>query len=108
MTAGSTRGRDGGGGGAWERLHYDWSDTRRVVMTTTDSDACGGKSGHVYSFTPRPNGTSRVDVTVVGDGKSFKGAYFAVLFKLVGQKVLGGAFEKTVAAIEARTEKQSA
>ncbi len=97
-----------GGGGAWERLHYDWSDTRRVVMTTTDSDAWGGRSGHVYSFTPLPNGTTRVDVTVVRDGKNFKGKFFAILFKLVGQKVLGGAFGKTVAAIEARTEKQSA
>ncbi|HET8946800.1 MAG TPA: hypothetical protein VFQ07_07445 [Candidatus Polarisedimenticolia bacterium] len=26
-----------GSGGIWERLHYDWSDGQRVVMTTTDS-----------------------------------------------------------------------
>ena len=24
--------------GIWERLHYDWSDRNRVVMTTTDSN----------------------------------------------------------------------
>jgi hypothetical protein len=27
-----------GSGGVWERLHYDWSDPNRVVMTTTDSN----------------------------------------------------------------------
>ena len=25
-----------GSGGIWERLHYDWSDPNRVVLTTTD------------------------------------------------------------------------
>lgn len=27
-----------GSGGIWERLHYDWSDPKRVVLTTTDSN----------------------------------------------------------------------
>ena len=27
-----------GSRGVWERLHYDWSDPNRVVMTTTDFD----------------------------------------------------------------------
>ena len=31
-----------GSGGIWERLHYDWSDPNRVVMTTTDSNVWGG------------------------------------------------------------------
>src|SRR5262245_33785253 len=35
-----------GSGGIWERLHYDWSDPNRVVMTTTDSNTWGGRSGH--------------------------------------------------------------
>jgi hypothetical protein len=26
-----------GSGGVWERLHYDWSDPNRVVLTTTES-----------------------------------------------------------------------
>jgi hypothetical protein len=25
-----------GSGGIWERLHYDWSDPNRVVLTTTE------------------------------------------------------------------------
>jgi len=31
-----------GSGGIWERLHYDWSDPDRVVLTTTDSNVWGG------------------------------------------------------------------
>ena len=27
-----------GSGGIWERLHHDWSDPKRVVMATTDSN----------------------------------------------------------------------
>jgi hypothetical protein len=27
-----------GSGGIWERLHYDWSNPNRVVLTTTDSN----------------------------------------------------------------------
>ncbi len=96
-----------GSSGTWERLHYDWSDPERVVMTTTDSNAWGGHSGHTYTFTPLPDGTTRLDATVVRDGKNLKGRFFAIVFRAFGQKVLGGAFQKTVRAIEARSEKQS-
>ena len=34
-----------GSGGVWERLHYDWSDANRVVLTVTDSNTLGGHSG---------------------------------------------------------------
>jgi hypothetical protein len=34
-----------GSGGIWERLHYDWSDPNRVVLTTSDSNVWGGASG---------------------------------------------------------------
>jgi hypothetical protein len=36
---------------SWERLHYDWSDPNRVVLTTTDSNAWGGDSGHLHFHT---------------------------------------------------------
>ena len=39
-----------GSGGVWERLHYDWSDPRRVVMRTTDSNVWGRASGHIHPF----------------------------------------------------------
>jgi hypothetical protein len=43
-----------GSRGVWERLHYDWSDSKRVVLTTTDSNTWGGASGHTYTLTPGP------------------------------------------------------
>ena len=62
-----------GSSGIWERLHYDWSDPNRVVLTTTDSNVWGGNSGHTYTFTQSPDGTTDVDVVVVRDGKNVKG-----------------------------------
>src|SRR6202158_3282521 len=47
-----------GSGGIWERLHHDWSDPNRVVLKTTDSNVWGGASGHTYTFTRQPNGTT--------------------------------------------------
>jgi len=38
-----------GTGGVWERLHYDWSDPTRIVITDTDSNVWGGRSGYVYT-----------------------------------------------------------
>jgi hypothetical protein len=51
-----------GSGGIWERLYYDWSDPQHVVLTTTDSNVWGGASGHTYTFTRRPDGTTDIDV----------------------------------------------
>ena len=93
-----------GSGGIWERLHYDWSDPNRVVLTTTDSNVWGGASGHTYTFTRRPDGKTDVDVLVVRDGKNFKGKALGVVLTIFGKRVLGKAFAKTVKAIEARNE----
>ena len=54
-----------GSGGVWERLHYDWSDPNRVVMTTTDSNTWGGASGHTYTFTPQADGTTELDAVEI-------------------------------------------
>src|SRR3954452_22437659 len=73
-----------GSGGVWERLHYDWSDPDRVVMTTTDSNVWGGRSGHTYTFTRRADGTTQVDAVVVREGKNLKGRALAVVLGSVG------------------------
>jgi len=91
-----------GSAGIWERLHYDWSDPRRVTMTTTDSNLWGGRSGHTYTLTPRPDGTTDVDVVVVREGKNLKGKLFALALPAVGKLVLGKALATTVKAIETR------
>jgi hypothetical protein len=91
-----------GSNGVWERLRYDWSDPHRVVMTTTDSNIWGGASGHTYTLTPQPDGTTVVDVVVVRDGKNLKGKAVGVLVGLAGRRTLSKVFANTIKAIEAR------
>ena len=91
-----------GSSGIWERLNYDWSDLHRVVLTTTDSNIWGGHSGHTYTLTGQPDGTTAVDVVVVREGKNLKGRVLAVVVGIVGKRFLGKALANTVRAIEAR------
>jgi hypothetical protein len=91
-----------GSGGIWERLQYDWSDPHHVVLTTTDSNIWGGASGHNYTFTQHPNGTTDIDVVVVREGKNLKGRLLGFVLGTVGKGVLEKAFVNSVKAIEAR------
>jgi hypothetical protein len=91
-----------GSGGIWERLHYDWSDPNRVIMTTTDSNLWGGGSGHTYTFTRRPDGKTDLEAVVVRDGKNLRGRVLGFVLGSIGKGVLEKAFENTVKAIEAR------
>src|SRR5258707_841842 len=75
-----------GSGGIWERLHYDWSDHNRVVLTTTDSNIWGGASGHTYTFTRRTDGRTDIDVVVVRDGKNLKGRLLGFIVGTVGKR----------------------
>jgi hypothetical protein len=97
-----------GSHGIWERLRYDWSDPNRVVLTTTDSNTWGGNSSHTYALTPQPDGKTKVDYTVVRDGKTLKGKLLGVVIDTVGKGRLKKAFDGTVKAIEARDEGTSA
>jgi hypothetical protein len=91
-----------GSSGIWERLHYDWSDPKHVVLTTTDSNLWGGRSGHNYTFTRRPNGTSDVDIEIVREGKNLKGRLLGAFLGIVGKGQLEKWYAKTLKAIEAR------
>lgn len=91
-----------GSRGIWERLKYDWSDPHHVVLTTIDSNIWGGNSGHTYTLTPQPDGTTRLDVDVVREGKNLKGKATELLVSGVGKNVLRKALTNTIKAIEAR------
>jgi hypothetical protein len=91
-----------GSNGIWERLHYDWSDPNHVVLTTTDSNLWGGASGHTYTFTRQPNGTTDIDAVIVRDGKNLKGRALGLVLRTIGRSVLEKAFVNSVKAIEAR------
>ena len=93
-----------GSGGIWERLHYDWSDPEHVVLTTTDSNVWGGASGHTYTFTRHPEGTTDIDVDVVREGKNLKGWLLGLVLGSIGKGVLEKAFLNSVKAIEARND----
>jgi hypothetical protein len=88
--------------GIWERLHYDWSDPAHVVLTTTDSNVFGGRSGHTYTLTRRTDGRTEVDLVVVREGKNVKGRVLSALLATVGRGLLKRRFESTVRAIETR------
>jgi hypothetical protein len=91
-----------GSGGIWERLHYDWSQPDRAVLTTTDSNTWGGASGHTYTFTRNSDGTTDVDLVTVRDGKNLKGRVLGAFLGVAGKGVLSKAFDNSVKAIEAR------
>jgi hypothetical protein len=97
-----------GSRGIWERLHYDWSDPNRIVLTTTDSNAWGGKSGHTYTLTQQPDGKTDIDAVVVREGKNLKGRALGLLVGFVGKGVLAKELAKTVKAVEARGDGTSA
>jgi hypothetical protein len=93
-----------GSHGIWERLHYDWSDPNRVVLTTTDSNAWGGRSGHVYTLTSRADDRTNIDVVVVREGKNFASRLLAIVVGAVGKPILRRQLDRTVAAIESRSK----
>ena len=96
-----------GSSGIWERLHYDWSDPNRIVLTTTDSNTWGGKSSHTYTFSSEPDGKTDVEYVVVRDGKNLKGRVLGIVLDTVGKGRLKKAFEGAVSAIEARAAKEN-
>jgi hypothetical protein len=92
-----------GSGGIWERLDYDWSDPHHIKLTTTDSNLFGGASGHTYTLTPQPDGTTEIDAVLVREGKNLRGRVIASVLGSVGKRSLTKAFAGTVKAIEARS-----
>jgi hypothetical protein len=92
-----------GSSGVWERLYYNWSDPHHVVLKTIDSNLFGGASGHTYTLTENPDGTTDIDVVLVREGKNAKGRVVAAVLGTVGRRSLVKAFGKSVTAIEARS-----
>ena len=97
-----------GSGGVWERLYYDWSDVHHVTLKTTDSNLFGGASGHTYTLTPQPDGTTDIDVVLIRQGKNLRGLVVAAVLGTVGKRSLAKAFADSVKAIEARSNASAA
>jgi hypothetical protein len=93
-----------GSGGVWERLHYEWSEPDRVVLTTTDSNVWGNGSGYTYTFKPSPDRATNVNLVIVREGKTVKGRMLALVLGSVGKGILKKSFVNSVRAIEARNQ----
>jgi hypothetical protein len=91
-----------GSAGIWERLRYDWSDPRRIVMTTIDSNVWEGRSGYIYTLTRQPDGRTSVDVVMIREGKNTKGRLLEILLETIGKRSLARMLANSVKAIEAR------
>jgi hypothetical protein len=91
-----------GSRGIWERLRYDWSNPDRVVLTTTDSNMWANSSGHTYTFSRNPDGTTDVELVTVRNGKNLKGRVVGLLAGSIAKGVINKAFKNSVKAIEAR------
>ena len=65
----------------------------------------GAGSGHTYTFSRRPDGSTDIDLVVVRDGKNLKGLVLGFVLGTIGRRVLEKAFKNSVTAIEARNNK---
>jgi hypothetical protein len=63
---------------------------KRVVLTTTDSNVYGGASGYTYTFPRQPDGTTAIDVVVIGEGKNSKGRVFSLVLGIGKDKLEKG------------------
>jgi hypothetical protein len=88
--------------GVWERLKYDWSNPLDIVLTTTDSNAWGGASGHRYTLTPTPDGGTSVHMRMVREGVHFKGHLLGLLLPVVGKSFVRKGLVGALRATEAR------
>lgn len=89
-----------GSRGIWQRLYYDWSDPKCVVLTTTDSNVWECGSSYTYTFIRQANSTTDIEVRVAREGKNLKGWVLAFVLRTIGKRVLERAFERALKAIE--------
>jgi hypothetical protein len=88
-------------GAIWERLRYDWSNPTDIVLTTTESNTWGGKSGHRYTLT-QTGGATSVHAVIVRDGISTKGRLIAAMLTVLGTTFIKKTLRSSLRAIEAR------
>ena len=76
-------------GGVWERERYSWdAAARTVAIETLDSNVWGPGSRWDYRLTPDAAGGTTVDVTVVRNGKGWKGRMIGLALSLAGPGML--------------------
>jgi hypothetical protein len=76
-------------GGVWERERYSWdAATRTVAIETLDSNTWGPGSRWDYRLTPGLDGGTTIEVTVVRNGKGWKGRLIRIALSVAGASML--------------------
>ncbi|MDL2363214.1 MAG: hypothetical protein QFB86_02425 [Patescibacteria group bacterium] len=90
-------------GGAWERVHYDWSDPHMIILQTVDSNIWDNTSGWTYELKPAVDGTiTTIHYTVERFPRNNKGRLLLVFMGVYGKRILRKDFEKLLKRIEER------
>jgi len=87
-------------GGVWEREPYPWNaGAGAVAIETLDSNTWGPGSRWEYKLTPGSAGGTRVAVTVVRNGKGWKGRLIGAGLAVAGTGMLRSQMEQALARI---------
>jgi len=84
-------------GGVWERERYSWNATKRTVaIETLDSNTWGPGSRWDYRLTPGSVGGTLIEVTVVRNGKGWKGRLISLALSIAGTSMLRGQMKQAL------------
>jgi hypothetical protein len=87
-------------GGVWERERYSWDTaSHTVAIETLDSNTWGPGSRWDYRLTPAPAGGTTIEVTVVRNGKGWKGRLIGIGLSLAGARMLRSQMERAIARV---------
>jgi hypothetical protein len=87
-------------GGVWERERYSWdAAARTVAIETLDSNTWGPGSRWDYRLTPGPDGGTSIEVTVVRNGKGWKGRLIGIALSVTGASMLRSQMAQALARI---------
>lgn len=87
-------------GGVWERERYSWDPTTRIVaIETLDSNTWGSGSRWDYRLVPGADGGTTIEVTVVRNGKGWKGRLLGIGLSLAGAGMLRSQMARALARI---------
>jgi hypothetical protein len=87
-------------GGVWERERYSWDPTTRTVtIETLDSNTWGPGSRWDYRLTPAADRGTTIEVTVVRNGKGWKGRLLGIALSFAGGGMLRSQMAQALARI---------
>ena len=87
-------------GGIWERERYSWdAATQTVAIETVESNTWGPGSRWDYRLTPSSAGGTTIEVTLVRNGKGWKGRLLGVALSLAGARMLRSQMEQVLARV---------